>query len=92
MKNEIYIANQLIATMDTLPLEQQKRIAAMIDSLGGNGWKKGKIVFADGSAGGGLRVHSSGDLRVFFRYAPEQHSIIVVDAAPLLEEEFAAAS
>jgi mRNA-degrading endonuclease RelE of RelBE toxin-antitoxin system len=92
MKNEIYIAKSLIATMDKLPLGQQKEIATLIDSLGGDGWKNSKIVSADGSPEGGLRARLSGNLRVFFRYVPKQHSIIVVDAAPVDEEMFAAAS
>ncbi len=92
MENEIYIANRLAETLKKLPEEQQNRIAKLIDSLGGDGWKNSQVVAADNSQGGGLRARLSGDLRLLFRYAPEQHAIIVTDVASMQERELAAAS
>ena len=40
MENEIYIANGLADTLDRLPEDKRERVAGMIDSLAGEGWKK----------------------------------------------------
>lgn len=92
MENEIYIANSLAETLDRLPKDQRERVATMIDSLGGDGWKNSQIVAHDESAGGGLRAFRSGDLRLFFRYAAEQHAIIVTSVAAMQEHQLANAS
>jgi len=92
MENEIYIATRLAETLKKLPKEQQARIATLIDSLGGDGWKNSQVVAADNSQGGGLRARLSGDLRLLFRYAPEQNAIIVTDVASMQERELATAS
>ena len=90
MENEIYIANSVGDTLKTLPEETQNRIAALIDSLGGEGWKNSSVVAPDQSPGGGLRAARSGNLRLLFRYAPEQHAIIVAGLDTLHENELVA--
>ncbi len=61
----------------------------MIDSLAGDGWKNSQIVAPDSSEGGGLRSYLSDDLRLLFRYVPEQHAIIVTSVAAIYEQELA---
>jgi mRNA-degrading endonuclease RelE of RelBE toxin-antitoxin system len=91
MENEIYIVNGLADTLDRLPDDKREKVASMIDSLAGEGWKNSQIVAPDDSQGGGLRAFHSGDLRLLFRYAPEQHAIIVTSVAAMYEQELAAA-
>lgn len=85
MENKIYITHQLADTLTSLPKQQSEVVAAMIDSLEGDGWKKSRIVAPDKSQGGGLRIFISGGLRLLFRYAPESHLIIVTSVATLDE-------
>jgi mRNA-degrading endonuclease RelE of RelBE toxin-antitoxin system len=92
MENEVYIANRLADTLKRMPSDQQAHVASLIDSLGGDGWKNSHVVAADNSQGGGLRARISGNLRLLFRYAPEQHAIIVTDVESMQERELAVAS
>ncbi len=92
MENEIYITNDLAATIDHLPDRERDKVSEIIDSLSGDGWKNSQIVSGDNSPGGGLRARLSGDLHLLFRYAPEQHAIIVVDVASMRSHQLAAAS
>ena len=92
MENEIYIANGLAETLDRVSEADRERVASLIDSLSGEGWKNSQVVAPDDSPGGGLRARLSGDLRLLFRYAPEQHAIIVTSVATMMEHELATAS
>lgn len=89
MENTIYIANKLADTLKHRPTDEQQQIADMIDSLAGDGWKNSEIASADGSLGGGLRAHRSGNLSLLFRYAPEDHAIIVANVMPSSDYELA---
>ena len=92
MENEIYIANEVVEKLDSLPKRERDRVSVIIDSLGGEGWKHSNIVAPDNSKGGGLRARLSGNLRLLFRYSPEQHAIIVVDVADIRTHQLATAS
>ena len=92
MENEIYIADGLAATFERLAAPDRERVTTMIDSLSGEGWKNSQIVAPDDSEGGGLRARIADDLRLLFRYVPEQHAIIVTSVAAMQERELALAS
>jgi mRNA-degrading endonuclease RelE of RelBE toxin-antitoxin system len=89
VENKIYIVNALADTLDRLPHEKREQVAAMIDALAGDGWRNSQIVAPDDAQGGGLRAALSGDLRLLFRYAPEQHAIIVTSVAAIEARELA---
>lgn len=87
MENEIYIASEVANTLKRLPLDQQEQVANAIDSLNGDGWQNSQILARDDSPGGGLRAVLSGNLRLLFRYVPEQNALIVTDVASVVERE-----
>jgi mRNA-degrading endonuclease RelE of RelBE toxin-antitoxin system len=89
MENTIYIAKAFGESLKTRPDPERQQIEDMIDSLAGDGWKDSEIASADGSLGGGLRARRSGNLSLLFRYAPEQHAIIVANVMPAADYELA---
>jgi mRNA-degrading endonuclease RelE of RelBE toxin-antitoxin system len=91
MENEIYIASQVADKLKTLSPNSRDKAFELIDSLSGNGWQNSQIIVPDADApGGGLRAKISDNIRLFFRYAPEQHAIIVADVASIYERELSA--
>ena len=92
MKNEIYIASRLAQTLASLSKEQQDRVAALIDSLDGDGLKNSEVLSPDKSQGGGIRAAFLGGLVLFFRYVPEEHAIIVTDVTEMRGEPLATAA
>jgi mRNA-degrading endonuclease RelE of RelBE toxin-antitoxin system len=91
MENEIYIASQVANKLKALPPTDRDRATKLISSLDGNGWKNSQIIVPDAdSSGGGLRAVISGNIRLFFRYAPEQHAIVVADVSSIYEHELSA--
>ena len=87
MENEIYISTKLANTLDHLTEDQRERVAVIIDSLAGDGWKNSQIVAPDNSQGGGLRSFLADDLLLLFRYVPEKHAIIVASVAATAARE-----
>jgi len=90
MENEIYIASKAAEQLKNLSPEGRDRASKLIDSLSGNGWENSQIVVPDSKPGGGLRAKLAGNIKLLFRYAPEQHAIIVADVASIYEHEFSA--
>jgi mRNA-degrading endonuclease RelE of RelBE toxin-antitoxin system len=90
-ENEIYIASQVADKLKSLSPSSRDTATALISSLSGSGWQNSQIIVPDAdSPGGGLRSVISGNIRLFFRYAPEQHAIIVADVASIYERELSA--
>jgi mRNA-degrading endonuclease RelE of RelBE toxin-antitoxin system len=91
MENEIYIASQVADKLKALSPTNRDRATKLISSLGRNGWKNSQIIVPDvDSPGGGLRAVISGNIRLFFRVAPEQHAIVVADVSSIYEQELSA--
>jgi mRNA-degrading endonuclease RelE of RelBE toxin-antitoxin system len=90
MENTIYIAKAFGESLKTRPDPERQQIEDMIDSLAGDGWKNSEIARPDGSPGGGLRARRSGNLSLLFRYAPEEHAIIVANVMPSADYELVA--
>jgi mRNA-degrading endonuclease RelE of RelBE toxin-antitoxin system len=91
MENEIYIASQVADKLKALSTPNRDRATRLISSLSGSGWKNSQIIVPDAdSPGGGLRAVISGNIRLFFRYSPEQHAIVVADVSSIYEHELSA--
>jgi mRNA-degrading endonuclease RelE of RelBE toxin-antitoxin system len=91
MENTIYIANEVAAKLKALPPRLFDKVADLIDSLNGDGWKNSQIIHPDPSLGGGLRSKSAGDIRLLFSHVPEKNAIIVAGVTEIYERELAAA-
>jgi hypothetical protein len=90
MDNEIYITSLAGSQIERMPSSEQESARAAVDALRSS-WENSQIVMPDSKPGGGLRAQLAGNIRLLFRYAPEQHAIIVADVAAIYERELAAA-
>jgi mRNA-degrading endonuclease RelE of RelBE toxin-antitoxin system len=90
MENEIYIASEVANKLKALSPASRMKATELINSLSGNGWENSQIVVPDSKPGGGLRAKLAGNIKLLFRYAPEQHAIIVADVASIYERELSA--
>ncbi len=92
MSNRVYISEHVNDSLLSpgLSEDQTQKAVHLIDSLReGNVDEKSRIVFADDSPAGGLRVINADDVRVLFRYDPQQQTVMVADVLPLVHEESA---
>ncbi len=89
MVNKIYIADRFGESLKDMPVSEQQKIFDYVETLAGDGWKDSHIVRSDDSEGGGLRASLTGDTRVLFSYAPEDHLIIVTGVMPGSDYELA---
>jgi mRNA-degrading endonuclease RelE of RelBE toxin-antitoxin system len=90
MDNEIYITSLASSQIEKMPSNQQERVRAAVEALRNGGWENSQIVVHDAKPGGGLRAKLAGNIRLLFRYAPQEHAIIVADVASIYEHEMAA--
>jgi mRNA-degrading endonuclease RelE of RelBE toxin-antitoxin system len=90
MENEIFIASEASTQIKKLSPSDRERAIQLIDSLNTD-WQNSQVIVPDASSsGGGLRAVLSGNIRVFFRSAPEQHAIIVADISSIYDRELSA--
>lgn len=91
MDNEIYITSLAGSQIEQMPSNQRERAREAVEALRNGGWENSQIVVPDSKPGGGLRAKLAGNIRLLFRYAPEEHAIIVADVAAIYERELTAA-
>jgi mRNA-degrading endonuclease RelE of RelBE toxin-antitoxin system len=91
MSNAIYVSEHVKDSIlgPGFSEDQRQKAVQLIDSLRDGDLEKSRIVFPDKSRAGGLRAINADDVRVLFRYDPEQQTVIVADVLPLAKEQTA---
>jgi mRNA-degrading endonuclease RelE of RelBE toxin-antitoxin system len=90
MSNRVFISEHVNDSLLSRGLSenQTQKAVHLIDSLReGNLDEKSRIVFPDDSPAGGLRAINADDVRVLFRYDPQQQTVMVADVLPLVQEQ-----
>ncbi|HEY4010920.1 MAG TPA: hypothetical protein VGM11_12270 [Acidobacteriaceae bacterium] len=91
MSNTIYVSEQVRDSLlsSGLTEDQTQKAVQLIDSLREGDLENSRVVFADKSRAGGLRAINADDVRVLFRYDPDQKTVMVADVLPLAKEQTA---
>lgn len=86
MTNEIYIPKELAGVLKSLSPVERRHIVQAIDALEEHVLENSRVISTAGPAKGELREARAGDLRLLFRYTPEDHAIILTDVCSHLSE------
>jgi mRNA-degrading endonuclease RelE of RelBE toxin-antitoxin system len=90
MENEIYLTSLAGSQIEKMPSTDRETVRKAVEALRNGGWENSQIVVPDSKPGGGLRARLQGNIRLLFRYSPEQHAIVVADVASIYERELSA--
>ena len=88
MTSKVYLSPHVSEFLNRLDFsnDQVDNLVNAIDSLGQEDPRNSPVVFADDTPGGGLRELDRNNLRILFRYDPQQQSIMVAEVLPVGRE------